>query len=151
MRSMVPWSLAAFEVCVPGLVGCESSLHGCAFGGQSTPMDSALRIVTTIPVTVLWNDPGELAAVRDRYLTTASIKDLLKTGPIQFVVADVGTPLRWIEKEACYDFWKRQVEPYVSDPDDVISLDRLPGGFAYLASLWTQSDRPSLILLEAIH
>jgi len=114
-------------------------------------MDSALRIVTTTPIPVLWNDTGELSAVRDTYLTRSSIKSLLKAGPIEFVVADVGIPLRWIEKESCFEFWKRAVEPHLSDPNEAISLDQFPAGLAYLASLWTRSNESPLVLLEAIH
>jgi len=114
-------------------------------------MDPALRIVTTIPVPLLWNDTGELSAVRDTYLTRSSLKSLLKSGPIEFVIAEVGAPLHWIKKESCFEFWKRGVEPHLSEPDETISLDRFPAGLAYLASLWTQSNEPLFVLLEAIH
>jgi hypothetical protein len=118
---------------------------------KMTSMDPSLRIVTTIPVSALWNDTGELPAVRDSYLTRISLKSLLRAGPIQFVVADVGARLSWIEKEACFEFWKRVVEQHLADPNESISLDQFPSGLAYLASLWTQSNQPPIVLLEAIH
>lgn len=118
---------------------------------KMNPMDSSLRIVTGIPVSVLWNDTGELPTVRDGYLTRSSLQHLLKAGPVEFVVADVGKPLRWIKKESCFDFWKQAVEPHLATPEVAISLDQFPAGRAYLASLWTQSDLPPIVLLEAIH
>lgn len=114
-------------------------------------MDPALRIVTSIPVSVLWDDTGEIVAVRESYLTRSQIKDLLRVGPFQFVVADVGTPLHWIETDASFGFWRRIVEPHLSEPDNFISLDRFPGGLAYLASLWKRQEEPPIILLEAVH
>ena len=114
-------------------------------------MDPGLRVVANIPIQTLWNDAGTVPAVRYTYLSRSSIKDILRAGPIEFVVADVGIPLRWIEKEACFDFWKQSAEPHLAEPDEPISLDCFAGGLAYLASLWRRNDERALILLEAFH
>jgi hypothetical protein len=118
---------------------------------KMNPMDSSLRIVTGIPVSVLWNDTGELSAIRDGYLTRSSLQHLLKAGPVEFVVADAGKPLRWIMKESCFDFWKQAVEPHLANPEVAISLEQFPAGLAYLASLWAQGNQPPIVLLETIH
>jgi hypothetical protein len=54
------------------------------------------RIVVSSPLDELWDERGPIAASRSRALGRQEIAELLSSEAIQFVVADVGTHLRWI-------------------------------------------------------
>ena len=64
------------------------------------------RIVTKMPLTELWDDGGTLAGERVRNLDQADLVDLLRSGPVQFLVADAGLKLRWIPTPQRCEFWK---------------------------------------------
>jgi len=113
-------------------------------------LDPKLRIVTSIPLAELWTDAGPLAAQRIRYLASDDLHGLLRQGPLRFVLADCGKPLRWIEHSACYDFWKEEVKPRLASPD-TFSPEDYPDGHCYLASEWATDDGESAILVEAYH
>ena len=53
-------------------------------------MDAGLKIVTHLPLRELWRDDGLKISRRVRSLTEDDIRSLLRSGPIQFVVVDVG-------------------------------------------------------------
>jgi hypothetical protein len=114
-------------------------------------MDPPLRIVTQCPLRELWNAAGALAATRGASLTADDVRDRLRQGPVRFVVADVGCPLRWVNERDCYAFWKGEVATHLADPGRPISRDDYPGGYAYLASEWTPNDGSRLIVLEMYH
>lgn len=65
-----------------------------AAGLQSTPlvqrMDTPLKIVTHLPLRELWQDNGSTTTARGSSLSRDGISDLLRVGPVQFVVVDVG-------------------------------------------------------------
>ena len=90
-------------------------------------MDSAKRIVTTLPLQELWDDRGAIPAQKIRDLSRADIRELLRLGPVQFVVADLG------EK-----------------PSSDIYLDEMPHQYAYSASEWN-FDEGSVVILERFH
>ncbi|MGA2256802.1 MAG: hypothetical protein ABSG53_19300 [Thermoguttaceae bacterium] len=113
-------------------------------------MDTRLRTVTSLPLAELWADAGTLMAQRGRYVTCEDLQRLLRKGPLHFVVADCGKPLRWIEHSACYDFWKQEVKPHFAAPD-AISPEDYPDGRCYLASEWTIDGSKSAIVLEMFH
>jgi hypothetical protein len=71
-------------------------------------MDNKLRIVTQTPLTSLWTDNGDIVADRVRYLTIADIKEMLKKHPFEFVIADPGLKLIWINPGQCFDFWQSE-------------------------------------------
>lgn len=56
-------------------------------------MDFQDRVVVAMPVQPLWTDEGELSAVRARDLDGEAIRELLRRGPLRFVVADRGCRL----------------------------------------------------------
>ena len=74
------------------------------------------RVVTAIPLSELWNAAGPVAAMRGAALGAPDIAELLRHGPVQFVVADAG-PLRWIPSSESYTFWKAEVKPRVVPVD----------------------------------
>jgi hypothetical protein len=40
--------------------------------------------------------------------TVGDVRELLASGPVQFVVADVGVAPQWIRASECFDFWKQE-------------------------------------------
>ncbi|MCC6279651.1 MAG: hypothetical protein IT262_03560 [Saprospiraceae bacterium] len=110
-------------------------------------MDIKHRIVTTSPLTILWNDSSEIQATRKHYLTKEQIRQILKETPVEFVVADVGLRLKWVEASQCYSFWKSEAESHIAD-GDLINIDSFPDKFAYVASEWQANGGIPIILLE---
>ena len=109
------------------------------------------RIVTHLPMERLWNDSGELQARRVRDLARDDIRELLRTGPVQFVVANGGDHLRWIPIGERFEFWKHDVDAHLAKRDR-IDLDDFPGGKAYVASEWAVADEQvPVIVLEVYH
>jgi hypothetical protein len=114
-------------------------------------MNRGDRVVTVMPLEVLWTDDGELPAKRGRILSREAIRDLLRTGPVRFVIANVGRPLRWISAEDRFEFWKADVVPHLAEADRIY-LEEFPGGLAYVASEWlTAQSEPPIVLLEVHH
>ena len=98
-------------------------------------MDAKLKIVTHLPLRDLWRDNGLTTNARGRSFTKDDITDLLRTGLVQFVIADVGAPLQWIQLHDCHRFWKNEVRPHLAADSKAI-LDEFPGSSCYFASLW---------------
>ena len=108
------------------------------------------RIVTKLPLTELWDESGTLLGERIRHLDQKLIRDLMRTGPVQFIVANCGTKLNWIPMQERFKFWET-VRPHVADPSKPIYLKEFPNEIAYIASEWRGSTEESLILLETHH
>ena len=114
-------------------------------------MKPARRVVTSLPLSELWNDRGPVSGKRERYLNHAELREVLRSDAVCFAVADVGHNLRWLSAQACFDFWKTEVSCRVAEPNMSIDLDRYPGRYCYFASAWATIDDGSIILLERIH
>ena len=116
-------------------------------------MDPSLRVITGLPLAELWTDRGGVSAVRGERLAQADIVALLRTGPVQFVVAACSEHLRWIDLAGCYSFWKDEVQPHLWPPGEAISLDDFPGSYCYSASAWRHADPsvPPIVVLETSH
>ena len=111
------------------------------------------RVVVSLPLTEIWDSTGPIAATRGRQLSTDDITQLLRAGPIQFVVADSG-PLRWIPTDAVYDFWKRDAKHHILPPGHSAALEEFPGEYFYVATEWVRAAaRPAepLVVLERHH
>jgi hypothetical protein len=78
------------------------------------------------------------------------LQSLLRHGPLRFAVAECGKPLHWIEKSACYQFWKDEAKPHIASPDR-FSPDDWPDGRCHLASEWVTDDGETVIVLETYH
>ena len=113
------------------------------------------KILTEIPVKQLWNDNEIIYASRERYLTVEDIKDMLMNYPVEFVVANVGSKLKWIPYTKCYEFWKSEVKSHiVNNPEDKkkgFDIDNFSGNYAYIASEWSGEIETPIILLEKYH
>lgn len=114
-------------------------------------MDPKLRVVTRIPLSELWRDDGFLSLQRQRSLTTEDVRQLIKSGLVQFVIADVGLALRWIPEIECFHFWKNEVKPHLATEAKTHLAD-YPGEYFYFASEWKarRSEAP-IVVLEKYH
>lgn len=115
-------------------------------------MRKELKIVAQIPLTHLWKDQEDLCVKRERNLTQNDIREILKQYPIEFVIADIGSKLKWISVEKCYEFWKSEVQGHLVDNQNKdIYLEGFSKEYAYFASEWTGEIQTPIILLEKHH
>jgi hypothetical protein len=108
------------------------------------------RSVASMPLAELWDDAGPVVARRGRDLTAQDIRGLLRAGRVQFVVADIGAPLRWVRESECFAIWKSEVEPHLAVPAGA-DLGEFPGEYCYFASEWISSGDTPVVLLERHH
>jgi hypothetical protein len=113
-------------------------------------MRSGQKIVTKIPLTELWNESGTVTDQRVRNLDVSHIIELLRTAPVQFLVADCGLKLKWIPTQQRLKFWKT-VQPHIAEPRKPIYLKQFPNEIAYAASEWRGLAGECLVLLEKHH
>jgi hypothetical protein len=109
------------------------------------------RVVTSTPLSDLWDENGPVLAARLRWLSAPELAGLLRAGPVRLVVAEVGSPLEWVPPGDCYGFWKSEVQPHLADPDARAELDRFESGYCYFASEWGPTAGPPVVLLETHH
>ena len=114
-------------------------------------MKLADRVVTYLPMQGLWTDAEELRGTRMVELSAADVTSLLRTETVFFAVADVGHKLRWIEVDQRFNFWKSEGQPHLVSPAVSIEPAAFPGGYAYIASLWSGTDTAPIVLLEKLH
>ena len=115
-------------------------------------VDPKKRIVGSTPLTAIWNCDGDLDAKRIRDLAADDIKSMFKRGPVQFVVANVGSPLEWIQPDLSIDFWRKIAKRRIVPTDaDGFSLDDYPDGYCYCAALWRIQESVDIIVLETHH
>lgn len=114
-------------------------------------MDANLRIVTHLPLRELWRDDGFSTTARGRSLTEDDVRQFVASGPVQFVVVDVGAAPRWIPASECFQFWKNEAKPHLVSGAKA-SLDEFPGRYCYFASRWEgrEPDMP-IVVLEKQH
>lgn len=106
--------------------------------------------ITRIPILELSTSEGVIFE-RSGALSRKDIKQLLKTESVRFVVADIGSPLRWISDSETFQFWKSEGIVHVSD-NETARLDEYPEGYVYFASAWHSSTaRVTMVLMEKHH
>jgi hypothetical protein len=109
------------------------------------------RIVSQLPLRELWNERGVVSTTELRELNASDIAELLRVGKVQFVVANIGSPLKWIPIDECYSFWKSEVKNHLADPGAEHYLEDFPGEFCYFASEWQPGDGEPIVLLAMSH
>ena len=114
-------------------------------------MELSKKIVNNIPLDYLWADKEILDIKREKYLGQIDIQTLLKNGPVQFVIANLGDKLNWLSIQDCYTFYKANLRDHIINNADPIDLGSLKDNFGYLASLWTSMSDDPIILLEMFH
>jgi len=114
-------------------------------------MQPSQRIITATPLRELWDERGPVDTCRSRDLTADDLRELLRRGPLRFVVADVGSRPRWLPEDSCFSFWKAEVQSHLAAPGVPALLDDFPGGYCYFASEWSSAVGVPIIVLEAAH
>jgi len=110
------------------------------------------RIVTKLPLAELWDGEGTLMGGRICPLGQNSLAELVRTGPVLFVVADCGTHLEWKPMQERFAFWKA-IQSQIADPDPhhPIRLEQFPNETAYTVSKWRGRNGECVVLLEKHH
>ena len=110
------------------------------------------KVVTQLPLTQLWTVAGPVEASRRFAVGQAEVAGLLRGGPLRFVVADVGRPLRWVPEAECFPFWKAEVrERLVAADATSWRLEDYAGEYCYRASAWASAAGEWIVLLEMSH
>lgn len=110
---------------------------------------SQAKVVTRLPLSELWNEEGTHHALRLRDLTFEELRKLLNSGPVKFVIADIGSPFLWIPVSDCYDFWKSDVQKHLINGN--ASLEDFAGNYCYFASEWKIDGEPPIVVLPKSH
>lgn len=114
-------------------------------------MNNSDRVVTEIPLKYLWDMSNNIEAVRKQYLNKGNIKTILRTAEVDFVIADIGDKLKWVDANKCYNFWKSEIEAHLINDTEFIDIDNCPHNYAYIASEWVCNSGRAIILFEKIH
>ena len=109
------------------------------------------RIVSQMPLHELWNEHGVVSAKELRELSASDMAALLRSGKVRFVVADVGSQLKWIPPDECYGFWKSEVKNHLADPAAENYLENFPDEYCYFASEWESKVDEPIVLLMMSH
>jgi hypothetical protein len=112
-------------------------------------VDVKRKIVTRLPLEELWREDGFKTTERVNSLSEEEICRLLRSGPLQFVVVNVGSAPRWVELNKCFEFWKNEVLPHLAKNSHAI-LNDYPDQYCYFASQWNGENEP-IIVLEKHH
>ena len=92
-----------------------------------------------------------VSAIKVRDLNASDIVELLRSGAVRFVVADVGEPYHWVPNDEGYDFWKDEVKVHLAAPESKTLLEDFPDEYCYFASEWKSLDGETIILLSKAH
>ncbi len=109
------------------------------------------RITTVLPPKSLWNDDGLLSAQWEHDLSAAQLRELLRVGPVQFLVVDVGAKPLWVPEENCFAFWKGEVKPHLADPDQTAYKEQFADGYCYFAAKWRIEGGSPIVVLQRCH
>jgi hypothetical protein len=114
-------------------------------------MDPKHKRVLSTPLSELWDRNGRtLDLRREGDLSAPQIQQLLRQEAVQFVVADPGLALLWLNEKDSLQFWKEEVRGRVHRSGT--SLEDYPGEYCYQASLWRESEQAGpVVLLEKCH
>jgi hypothetical protein len=114
-------------------------------------MEQTERVVIATPLVELWDDNGPLPATRKQDLDVNDLRELIEQGPVRFVVAEVGLPLRWVSDEDRFAFWKDEVRPHLAHPGQGHWHETFPDSYCYFASKWTDESDVPIVVLERSH
>jgi hypothetical protein len=114
-------------------------------------MDPSQRIVTSMPLVELWDESGPVPAARKRDLGVTELRDMLRGGAVRFVVADAGSPLRWLTDEDRFSFWKSEVRPHLANPGQGAWHETFPDSYCYFGSEWADGSDVPIVVLEKSH
>lgn len=107
------------------------------------------KVVTELPLKELWNQSGVLEGWSKGLIGIQVLLELLGTSAFQFVVAETGKKLIWVE-DNLYAFWKNEVKIRLYSEGKPY-LDDYPGAYFYFAYEWELSDGKKVVVLEKNH
>lgn len=80
------------------------------------------------------------------------ITELLRDGPVKFVVANCGEHLKWVPVGDRFRFWKDEVKPRLVEPSvERFRLEDFPGEYCYVGTEWAGAGEVPVVLLEMWH
>jgi len=106
-------------------------------------MDLSHKIIDKMPLVDLWRENTFLEAKRVKYLNQKAVSEILKNGPIRFVIANVGDKLIWIDLDECFKIYKTEIKEFIISDIDKIYLRTLKDEWGYIASLWADPSENS--------
>jgi hypothetical protein len=108
--------------------------------------------ISCLPVSQLSKEGRVISVNRLRYIGAVEVQQMLTLGLVEFVIAEIGKPLFWINCDDASMFFNQRIAKHiVEDPDDGFYLPDFPGGLALVASEWQQESVVKLILFESHH
>ena len=110
-------------------------------------IENSQNIIAQIPIKKIINSKSLNLDTRIRYLNKDDISELIKFENVEFVIAEIGKPFLWIEKDI-FKFWKEELKNHIANPNEFFVED-FENEYAYIASLW--SENPYIVLLEKHH
>ena len=114
-------------------------------------LSQSQKKISRLPVEEVWAGGTLVSTTQVRDLNASEIVDLLRSGAVRFVVADVGEPYHWIPGNEGYDFWKDEVKPHLASPELRTVLEDFPDEYCYFASEWRSDEGETIILLSKAH
>ena len=104
-------------------------------------MKASLRIVNRLPLEELWDEHGDTSALLVRAVGKEEIRTLLRLGPVRFVVANVGDPLKWVEAKDRFQWWKEELKPHLAEPEvEHFYQEDWPDEYFYTADEWRRGE-----------
>jgi hypothetical protein len=99
----------------------------------------------------LWTDDGPVPAAMGReYLAADDIKELLRQGPVQFIVVNSGSKLDWKDRDDCFRFWKKEVKKHLYT-DAMPCREDYPDEWCYTADEWILDTGEIVVVLYVHH
>jgi hypothetical protein len=109
------------------------------------------KIITSLPVTEIWNDGGIISKKKVKHLLISDINELLHKYPeAELAIADGGHKFYFIKKEDKFNVWKKELKNRIVETNEFY-LEEFPGEYCYVASLWKKDDNGLIILFEMHH
>ena len=106
------------------------------------------RTVRRTPLDALWDNEGIVSSSRLRPLQDDDIRELLRNGPVRFVVIQVGLKPEWIPLDHCFRFRKEQVQSRLLPR--AVYTDQIPELGGYWAEEWRPANGPPIVALELV-
>ena len=106
------------------------------------------KIVDVSPLTHLSDNEGfRIEATRVKDFSQDEASKIIADSDL--IIADVGHPLRWLQNEEKFNFWKSEVKPHLYNPSKRY-LEEYRGEYFYFAFLWVSGSR-KIIQLQKVH
>jgi hypothetical protein len=107
------------------------------------------KIITNFPVNELFKNNNKLTCIK-RQLNKDKIIEIIRIQPIEFIIADIGLKLKWINIQGCYNFWKQGISNNLAF-EKPINLDNFDNNYCFGVSEWKYPNEEMVILLEKLH